>query len=430
MPICPGHWAGVSGSLECNDVNPLEAALREVRKKTNLGELFEEYFGGENEDGFNLSSCMKQGLHLDMTTTKCVFGGGIIQMYPFALTLPAQHGPTLQELETQEPFGEGSQVKIDPWSAAIEMRGTDHDQMHFFSVDEFLKTDELCVPGLKLAFHHATSGSYLELPGEIRTWEQDRVSGAGHLARQAVMLAYHHADAAVSESKVDAGDIPSIALSIAMLRPSMVPIVNLLNEFDRRVQIGEERSKVRDDLLKSLTEDCQRCVGLGTKVVLEYKKQWHSDLSSSDLTEEFVVGTFSRSRIMKSIIGRLLETTKEKYEKVKVVCSQSTPGNEGELMAADMPDATWLSDVAFEQHVRERNINLVLVGADCIQSDGTGVVNKLGTAALARVCKQSDVPILCCADRWKLWDDHYPPGLEEIFEVIPRDLLHEVLVPL
>lgn len=57
-----------------------------------------------------------------------------------------------------------------------------------------------------------------------------------------------------------------------------------------------------------------------------------------------------------------------------------------------------------------------------------GIVNKIGTKQLAQVCNLSHVKIKCFADRWKYWDDIYPPPLEEIFEVIPRELLDDVVV--
>lgn len=209
-----------------------------------------------------------------------------------------------------------------------------------------------------------------KLPKEIRTWEQDRVNGAAFLAREALILAADH----TTHDTDDTDSKPSMALSIAMLRPSMVPIVNVMNEFDRRTKVGEDKEKVRDEILQSLDTEVERCVDLGAKHILRLHKQWQ--LKQSSCGSKFVIGTFSRSSTMKLILGRVLAQTTD----VEVVCSQSTPGNEGELMASDIPHAMWL-------------------------------------------------PIVCCADRWKLWEDEYPPALEEIFELVPSKLLEHVLVP-
>ena len=261
-------------------------------------------------------------------------------------------------------------------------------------------------------------------------WEQDRVNGAAYLAGQAVTLAAvdrkntaHDFD----EPKA-ANESPNIALSIAMLRPSMVPIVNVMKEFDRRtMELNQKYDKVRDDLICSLDEEIGRCVDLGVETILKkYKQQSNQSLS---LASSFVIGTFSRSSTMKNILGRVLQTTSEQSKRIEVVCSQSTPGDEGELMAADISDAKCLPDESFKQQIEQGKVNLVLVGADCILKNGKGVVNKVGTAELAACCKQFNVPIICCADRWKCWDDDYSPGLEDIFEVVPAELLDHVLIP-
>jgi len=293
-----------------------------------------------------------------------------------------------------------------------------------------------------------------KLPKAIRTWEQDRVHGAAFLARQAVNLAASEAhttsttttddDTTKEQNNINNDDDKiSTALSIAMLRPSMVPIANVMNEFDRRViQHGEDPSKVRDDLLQSLDDEGERCVELGVETVLIYYEKRHqpqtlevNPLPFSDTAECFVVGTFSRSSTLKSILGRVLQTASSLTHttKVKVVCSQSTPGDEGILLASDIPDATYLPDKSFQQSIKEGKIDLVLVGADCVllpEGEKKGVVvNKVGTAALAECCKRSDVPIVCCADRWKLWEDDDPPGLEDIFELVGCEMLDHVLVP-
>lgn len=247
---------------------------------------------------------------------------------------------------------------------------------------------------------------------------------------------------------------PSIALSIAMLRPSMVPIANAMEEFDRRMQQHHNVEEVKNDVLESLTSEGSKCVALGVENILSYYKEWEAlqsqkeggeyraydgDASSTSSSAEFVIGTFSRSSTMKLIIERFNQSlsnmtnqqsaSSQQISKLRVVCSQSTPGNEGELMANDIPKATWLTDQNFQQQIQKGYINLVIVGADCILQEGRGVVNKVGTAALAAVCKKSNVPIICCADKWKRWDDVYPPPLENIFELIPGDLLDRVLVP-
>eukprot|EP00984_Skeletonema_dohrnii_P009440 scaffold3619_cov124-Skeletonema_dohrnii-CCMP3373.AAC.4 len=291
--------------------------------------------------------------------------------------------------------------------------------MKFLTISDFLGMSDQCVPSLKRAFHHATSGRYLDLPQEIREWEEDRVNGAAYLARKAVDLAAAHTQSGeLSEDEL------SIAQSIAILRPSMVPIVNAMNEFDRRIKHEGygQIEQVKDELLKSLTDEGNRCVELGYELVMNMYKAKAS-------STEFVIGTFSRSSTLKSILQRIIESSDDVSAKVRVVCSQSTPGDEGILMATDITGASYLSDEEFQQQVIDGKMDVVIVGADCVLSEGNGVVNKVGSKVLASVCKQAGVPIISSADRWKLWSDIYCPPLEDIFELIPSELFDHVLVP-
>ena len=137
MPTFANHWAGISGSIEESDASPLEAAMRELQEETNVCDILKD----QTDDTLQLQSCMKAGLHLDVSkNTRGAFGGRIIRVYPFALTLPH----TMQSIDK------------------IEMRGTEHDAMKFVSLKEFMQLTP-CVPGLQTAFHHATSGSFLEV---------------------------------------------------------------------------------------------------------------------------------------------------------------------------------------------------------------------------------------------------------------------------
>jgi translation initiation factor 2B subunit (eIF-2B alpha/beta/delta family) len=56
------------------------------------------------------------------------------------------------------------------------------------------------------------------------------------------------------------------------------------------------------------------------------------------------------------------------------------------------------------------------------------VYNKVGTRALAEAAAGAcRVPVICCGDAFKAWDDDFPPPLEDIFEAVPRELFVEVI---
>lgn len=288
-----------------------------------------------------------------------------------------------------------------------------------------------------------------QLPDEVRKWEKDRINGAASLARMAVSLAAKYSDenCSLGSDITASNDInhkkSSMALSIAMLRPSMVPIVNVMKEFEKRMHLETNKQDIEKDLLNSLSSDGLKCVELGVNAVMKRYNEWETmkqrQPENTHTSKDFVVGTFSRSSTLKFIIEKFTKQLDEikktptdpfkTASKIRIICSQSTPGNEGKLMATDIPDASWLTDDDFAHELRSGRINIVIVGADCILHEGRGVVNKVGTAGLASMCKKSDVPIICCADKWKLWDDIHPPPLEDIFELIPADLFDRVLLP-
>jgi translation initiation factor 2B subunit (eIF-2B alpha/beta/delta family) len=73
-------------------------------------------------------------------------------------------------------------------------------------------------------------------------------------------------------------------------------------------------------------------------------------------------------------------------------------------------------------------VDVFLVGSDCMLP--TQMVNKVGTRKLCEIARANHVPVFCCAGRWKIWDDIFPPPIEaDLFEFVPLDLISDVLVP-
>jgi hypothetical protein len=99
MPTFLGCWTVISSSIEDNNSNLLEATLSELQEETNLVELFSTYnnSGGGGGGGGTavrdapciLHNCIQQGLHIDVSSNRSdgAFGGRIIRVFPFALTL-------------------------------------------------------------------------------------------------------------------------------------------------------------------------------------------------------------------------------------------------------------------------------------------------------------------------------------------------------
>lgn len=393
MPTFPSHWAAVSGSIEAGET-PLDTARRELDEETNIADLLSQSaleslewqsglfvdvpYNRQKRPAADTGSDEERGDKSRKATSSHntqILPGNIIRVYPFAVDLSEQ----LKDIQNH-----------------LVLRGTEHDRMEWILAQDIAKLDP-AVPALATAFHHATRGSFhSSIPTVVREWAADRVSGAASLARQAAQL--------VSEANANPSDMK-------MLRPSMVALTNILTRM-------ESGNLTPDEALESLEREGKRAVDLAVKRVLaivSFRKE--------SCSRAFTIALFSRSSTLCSIIRGV-----QQEASVNVVCSRSTPGDEGLLMAEDVGGVPCLSDQNVVEKVKNDEIDLVLVGCDCIMEKE--VVNKIGTRALAHAAKESSAcRILCCSDRSKLWHDVFPPPLEPIFELIDIALIDELVLP-
>eukprot|EP00980_Cylindrotheca_fusiformis_P014746 scaffold4009_cov124-Cylindrotheca_fusiformis.AAC.26 len=272
MPTFPNHFAGVSGTIEANET-PHQAAQRELFEETSLTSTVDEH-GGLFLDVPHISKRTQQKT--------------IIRVYPFVTHVPDD--------------------------VSLELRGTEHDEFKFVSVEELIEMESKCVPGLVQAFHHATKGQFkTDIPDEILQWASDKENGASVLTKNALEL--------VHARKQE--DSASIAAQISMLRPSMVSIVNVMHHI---LENGKDSVTVA-----SYNEDIDNCVKLGRN---------HIETLQSRKGASLKIATFSRS-------GTLMNILRPFTTSCEIICSQSKPGDEGVLMATDL-STTWIPDGEME----------------------------------------------------------------------------------
>jgi translation initiation factor eIF-2B subunit delta len=420
MPSFPSHWAGISGAIESigtttstsNDdasnnskterlyETPLEAATRELLEETNL--LTEVKNVVVEEEG---------GLYLDVPYLSRSRTGtpreGIVRVYPFSVRISDDDVPR------------------------FEMRGTEHDTYKFVALNDLIEMESKCVPGLIQAFHHATYGRFDSTISEsVRNWADDRENGASVMTQNAIQLVHDECNVcgiSSGSSKENSRSEARVttARHIALLRPSMVPIVNVMN----RIIADKGRGSVT---MKSFLNDLDKCVTMTQAAIQDLMAEQTRDTGSNhpfdDKTSSslFTIATFSRS----GTLSRILKPFAEE-QSCRIVCSQSTPGDEGELMAKDL-DTNWIPDRDMHELLSsnsKKGVDLLLIGSDCIVSRST-MVNKVGTKKLCETAQRNGVPVFCCADAWKVWDDIFPPPIEtDLFEFVPLDLVTKVLVP-
>ena len=398
MPTFPNHWAAISGSIEPNET-PYQAVQRELQEETNIYELSQTKEVQIDKNG--------PGLFIDVIyCSPRTQQERIIRVYPFVVY-----------------WGDK-----DDRTCKLEMKGTEHDTYQFVTIDELVAMEQdpnqFLVPYLVQTFHHATFGKYQStIPKLVRQWANDKENGASVMASNALKI--------VQDDEIE--NVIERAKQVAMLRPTMVPIVNVMNEIIQT----ENKEAVTT---KSFQQELHRCIDLGVK---------HIQLFLDESTKSaLTILTFSRSGTIVQILQHILQQqTDESKPKIDIICSQSTPGNEGELMAKDL-NCRWYPDFQIQQMMTEENkFDLLLIGSDCIlygDGDGDGssnddgdnddnhkvMINKVGTNKLCAIANEKNIPVYCCADRWKLWKDVFPPSIEnDLFEIVPLKVITKLLVP-
>ena len=136
-------------------------------------------------------------------------------------------------------------------------------------------------------------------------------------------------------------------------------------------------------------------------------------LSAKELPEEGLVVTHSYS----STVFEALETARAEGKRFEVACTESRPRLEGRRMAAESAKkgipVSLIVDAALDSVVRKASV--AITGADSVLSDGS-IVNKSGTASLARSASDFRVPFLVACESMKLNVRHFlgePVHLEE-----------------
>ncbi|MCL2143611.1 MAG: ribose 1,5-bisphosphate isomerase [Methanomassiliicoccaceae archaeon] len=129
-----------------------------------------------------------------------------------------------------------------------------------------------------------------------------------------------------------------------------------------------------------------------------------------------------------------LECIKEAHrngKKIKVYATESRPWRQGILtvneLAKEGIDVTLIVDSAVRSVMRK--VDIVLVGADTITSNGS-VINKIGTSQLALAANESNVPFVVCSETYKispqtLFGDTVTIEERDINEIVRKGEVHE-----
>jgi ribose 1,5-bisphosphate isomerase len=179
---------------------------------------------------------------------------------------------------------------------------------------------------------------------------------------------------------------------------------------------------------------------------LESSKERIAEIGAKRIRDNSLVLTHCHSSTVTNLLGKVLEGGK----KFEVVCTETRPAFQGRITAREMSSlgvkTTFIVDSAARSFIH--NVDLVVVGADAITSEGN-VVNKIGTAAIALLAQEARKPFYVVSELLKFdpatllgeyekieersRDEVWKEAPKEInvrnpaFDVTPRDLIHGII---
>ncbi len=234
--------------------------------------------------------------------------------------------------------------------------------------------------------------SMMKLESEIESIREDSLHGATYLTLKA-------ADAfkRAAGNGADMSSLREASVALAAARPMMASIFRFANDLlfllDRRGD-EEEICAFCDSFIEGMEESARQIRYLAAERL-------------SRMGIETVM-THSYSSLVKNTLFDLLSSK----SRMRVICTESRPKNEGVELARTLCDAGAYTMLAIDAAAPSlcRNVDLLLVGADGVGK--FGLVHKIGTYPLLLAARESGVPVVVLAGTEKFWP-HELEGVEE-----------------
>jgi translation initiation factor 2B subunit (eIF-2B alpha/beta/delta family) len=233
----------------------------------------------------------------------------------------------------------------------------------------------------------------------IQTIRNDQTSGAAQLAA----LALQGLQAWLGQEAVSAGELNEVLDDLKHARPSMVALTNALD----RCQDQFDHFPDPDNVSAPASDTVARVLDQLTRAGQEVAKH-----AAELVPDGAVILTHSRSSQILQFFQQLVQNDR----RFSVICTQSSPGNEGFTLAEELDqlaiEVTVITDAQLGLFVPEAS--LAVVGCDTWLTDNY-FVNKSGTYLLALAAREHNLPVWVLADSFKQGgQSHRSVGLEEM----------------
>jgi translation initiation factor 2B subunit (eIF-2B alpha/beta/delta family) len=235
-----------------------------------------------------------------------------------------------------------------------------------------------------------------DLEALVAPLRADVTSGAATLARAAAAVVERVAlDARSASASRLVEELTSLTLALLDAQPAMAPLVALARDVLLSLDVQQPPEAVRERAIsaaRAFQESLSACAANTARVAAQHLPH------GAVLTLSF--SSTVRDALREAACARA----------VHVFCLESRPLREGETLARELAEAglsvTLAVDAAAESLLPA--CGAVLLGADSIGD--LGVVNKIGSAGLARSAAHHGVPLLVAADASK----RLPPGFPQL----------------
>lgn len=219
----------------------------------------------------------------------------------------------------------------------------------------------------------------------IKAIRTDYQSGAAQLATRALQLVQDW----LESGTVSGEEVEQLLDELTRARPSMVALENAMVRCRQHFPRWSDPGNVSRQALPIVHEVLDQLASVNQRVAAQAM-----DL----IPENATVLTHSRSS---QVLG-LFRALAEQHRPFSVICTQSSPGNEGFTLAQELNDlavpVTVITDAQMGLFVGEAD--LILCGCDTWLSDGY-FLNKSGTGLLAFAAADKSKPFWVLADSFK-----------------------------
>ena len=191
------------------------------------------------------------------------------------------------------------------------------------------------------------------------------------------------------------------------------------------------RNAIRWIVTKAQTAKTEKVETLSRNVVananqflkdLEDSKEHIAKIGANRINDGSVVFTHCHS----STVTRLLAKAKEDGKNIKVICTETRPAYQGRITANELLDlgieTTFIVDSAARSFMG--NVDVVIVGADAITSEGN-VVNKIGSSSIAVLANEARVPFYVVSELLKFDPETLNGEYEKIEQRNPAEVWSE-----